>query len=191
MNEVDALCMFNEAQQALNQLEAKVRGITEKRDSYKLPSEQHERESKSLRAELEVAQKKHPDLAEQVRIFEVSDDELGSVTNDWNPQVQQKIDQVAQLRVEMDVVKAKTNKWRGRMDRRASEKEAARVQLTSAEVQLRAAKEKVEPQSRKVGELQSRLNLAASERKTMLKELEMAKSVAAVVKTNADESGPI
>ncbi|XP_070031104.1 uncharacterized protein [Nicotiana tomentosiformis] len=62
MNELDTPCLFNDAQQAsvlhhetflryrdeLNQLEAEVRGLTEKRNTYKLLSEQREGEAKSL-----------------------------------------------------------------------------------------------------------------------------------------------
>nr|XP_009621154.1 uncharacterized protein LOC104112831 [Nicotiana tomentosiformis] len=99
INEVDSPYQFNEAQHALNrasvlhhevflryqdklnQLKAEVRGLTEKRNSYKLLKEQCEGEAKSLRAKLEVARKENADLVEQVKIFEVSDDELGSVTN--------------------------------------------------------------------------------------------------------------
>ncbi|XP_070040629.1 COP1-interactive protein 1-like [Nicotiana tomentosiformis] len=170
--------------------EAEVLGLTEKRDSYKLLSEQRggEGEAKSLRAELEVARKEHADLVEHIKIFEVSNDELGSVTNYRNPKVQQKIDQVAQLQFEKDTVKDKTDEWRSKMDRLASEKEVARVQLTSAEVHLRAAKERAEVQAKKVEELQSLLSSAASNRKIMAKELEMAKSAAAVVKA---DGGPI
>ncbi|XP_070015292.1 peroxisomal and mitochondrial division factor 1-like [Nicotiana sylvestris] len=83
MNEVDAPYLFNEAQQALNrapvlhnetflryqdemsQLEAEVKELVEKRDIYKLLSEQCEGEVKSLRAELDTAQKEHADLVEQ------------------------------------------------------------------------------------------------------------------------------
>ncbi|XP_070035594.1 uncharacterized protein [Nicotiana tomentosiformis] len=100
--------MYNEAQTAsvlhhetflryrdeLNQLEAEVKGLIEKRYTYKLLSEQREGEAKSLRAELEVARKEHADLVEQVKIFEVSDDELDTVTNGRNPQVQQNIDRI-------------------------------------------------------------------------------------------------
>ncbi|XP_016494023.1 uncharacterized protein LOC107813288 isoform X1 [Nicotiana tabacum] len=66
MNELDTPCLFNDAQQVLNrasvlhhetflryrdelnQLEAEVRGLTEKRNTYKLLSEQREGEAKSL-----------------------------------------------------------------------------------------------------------------------------------------------
>ncbi|XP_070050280.1 uncharacterized protein [Nicotiana tomentosiformis] len=50
----------------LNQYEAEVRGLTEKRDTYKLLSEQREGEAKSLRTKLEVARKEHADLVEQL-----------------------------------------------------------------------------------------------------------------------------
>lgn len=55
----------------------------------------------------------------------------------------------------MDAVKAETEEWRGRMDRLASKKETTWEQLTSAEVQLREAKEKAEVQAKKFKELQS------------------------------------
>nr|XP_016472395.1 PREDICTED: myosin-2 heavy chain-like [Nicotiana tabacum] len=93
---------------------AEVRELIEKRDAFKLLSEQLEEEAKNLRAELEVSRKDHADLVEQV---------------------QQKLDQIDQLRAEMDIVKAESDEWRGKMDRLASEKEAARAQLTSAKIQ--------------------------------------------------------
>ncbi|XP_070041340.1 uncharacterized protein [Nicotiana tomentosiformis] len=70
MNEVDAPYLFNKVQQALNrdnlkQLEARVRELTEKRDAFKLFSEQLKSETKDLRAELEVARKDHADLVDQ------------------------------------------------------------------------------------------------------------------------------
>ncbi|XP_070041431.1 uncharacterized protein [Nicotiana tomentosiformis] len=143
MNEVDTPCLFNEAQQALNwyrvevnKLEDEVKELAEKRVMYKLLSEQHEEEVKSLRAELDAAQKGHVDLVEQVNIFEVSDDELDMATNDQNSQVQQKIDRIDQLLAEMNEVKAMAEGWKGKMDRFALEKETDREQLTSVEVQL-------------------------------------------------------
>nr|XP_033515956.1 uncharacterized protein LOC117280362 [Nicotiana tomentosiformis] len=112
MNEVGESCLFNEAQQALNrasilhhesfikyrteanQLEAEVRELVEKRDTYKLLNEQHEEAVKSLRAELDAAQKEYADLVEHVKIFEVSNDELAMATNDQTSQVQQKVDRI-------------------------------------------------------------------------------------------------
>lgn len=38
---------------------------------------------------------------EKVKVFEVNDDELDSVTNALNPQVQKNLDQIDQLQVEM------------------------------------------------------------------------------------------
>ncbi|XP_070036531.1 uncharacterized protein [Nicotiana tomentosiformis] len=153
---------FLRYREELSLLEAKAKELIEKREMYKLLIEQREGEVKSLRAELKVARKEHDDLVEQVKIFELSDEELDLVTNDRNLQVQQKIDQVAQLQVEMDVVKAEIDEWRDKMDRLVSEKEVARAQLTLAEVQLREAKEKAEARAKKVEELQSRLSSAAS-----------------------------
>nr|XP_033515631.1 protein maph-9-like [Nicotiana tomentosiformis] len=138
----------------LKQLKAKVRELTEKRDAFKLLSEEIEWEVKNLRAKLEVARKEHADLVEQV---------------------QQKPDRIDKLRAEMDIVKAETDEWRGRMDRLASEKE------------LRAAKERAEVQIKKVEELQSRLGSAVSDRESLAKELRTAKSEVIVVKAEADE----
>ncbi|XP_070046781.1 uncharacterized protein [Nicotiana tomentosiformis] len=204
MNEIDAPYLFNEAQQALNQasvlhhenllryqdklnqLEDEVRGLTEKRDTYKLLSEQRKGEAKSLRAELEVARKEDAYLVKQINIFDVSDDELDTVTNGQNPQVQQKIEWIDQFRAKMDAVKVEAEEWRGRMDCLASEKETARAQLTSAEVQLRATKEKAEVQAQEIEELQSQLSSAVSDRETLPKELKAAKSVVEVTKADAD-----
>nr|XP_033508845.1 uncharacterized protein LOC117273756 [Nicotiana tomentosiformis] len=152
MNELDAPCLFNEAQHALNrasvlhhetflqyrdelsQLEAEVKEIDEKRDMYKLLSEQREGEIRNLRAELDAAQK------EDVAVVE---------------QVQQKLDRIDQLRAEMDEVKVMAEEWKGKMDLLASKKEIAREQLTSAEVQLRASREKADARSQKIKDLQS------------------------------------
>ncbi|XP_070053019.1 uncharacterized protein [Nicotiana tomentosiformis] len=155
----------------LNQLEAEVRGLTEKRDTYKLLSEQHERETKSLRAELEVARKDHADLVEYVKIFEVSDDDLDTVTNGRNLRDQQKIDWIDQLCAEMDAVKVETEEWRGKIDRLAWKKETVRTQLTSAEVQIRATKEKAKVQAQKIKEIHSQLSSVVSDRENLAKKL--------------------
>nr|XP_033516761.1 uncharacterized protein LOC117281067 [Nicotiana tomentosiformis] len=133
MNEVDLSCMFNEVQLALNrasvlhhdrflrywtevnQLEAEVKEIAEKRDMYKLLSEQHERVVKNLQSELDAAQKEHANLVEKV---------------------QQKIDWIDQLRPEMNEVQAMADVWKCKMDWLASKKETAQAQLASVEVQL-------------------------------------------------------
>nr|XP_009592124.1 uncharacterized protein LOC104089021 [Nicotiana tomentosiformis] len=83
----------------------------------------------------------------------------------------QKLDRIDQLRAEMDIVKAETDEWRGRMDCLALEKEAAQAQLTLAEIQLRAEKERAEVQTKKIEELQSRLGSAVSDRESLAKEL--------------------
>ncbi|XP_070037072.1 tropomyosin-2-like [Nicotiana tomentosiformis] len=154
---------------------------------YKLLSEQLEGEVKNLRAELDVAQKEHADLLEQVKIFEVSDDELDTVSNGLNPKVQKKIDRVDQLQAEMDEVKAMAEEWNGKMDRLASEKETAREQLASAEAQLRSVKEKAETRSRKIEDLQSQLGPAVAARDTFARELEAAKSVAETTRVDTKE----
>ncbi|XP_070049861.1 uncharacterized protein [Nicotiana tomentosiformis] len=205
MNEVESSCLFNEAQQTLNRasvlhhetflryqeepslLDAEAKEPIEKRDMYKLLNAQREEEAKSLWAELDAVQKEHVILVEEVKVFEVTDDEVDLVTNGGNPQFQQKIDRVDHLRTEMNTVKAETDEWRGMMDRLALEKETARAQLALAEAQLQVAKEKVEVQAKKVEELQSQLSSAASEQEIMAKELETAKLATVVVKVDADE----
>ncbi|XP_070045856.1 uncharacterized protein [Nicotiana tomentosiformis] len=74
----------------LSQLEAEVKELAEKRGMYKLLSEQREGEVRSHQAELDADQKEHADLLEQVKIFEVSDDEPYKVSNGQNLHVQQK-----------------------------------------------------------------------------------------------------
>ncbi|XP_070053685.1 uncharacterized protein [Nicotiana tomentosiformis] len=154
MNEVEVPYLFDEAQQALNRAlvlhhedslryrekfkhhEAETRELAEKKDTYKLVSEK-------LQAELEAARKEHADLVEQVRrIFELSDDNSETLANNPNPQVQKRLDQIGQLQVEVDTVKAEAKEWKKNMDRLASKKEIARAQLASTEVQLRSIKEK-------------------------------------------------
>ncbi|XP_070036504.1 interactor of constitutive active ROPs 3-like [Nicotiana tomentosiformis] len=163
MNELEAPCMLNEAQHALNRAsvlhhetflryreelkhhEVETRELTEKRDTYKLLSEK-------LQAGLEAAQKEHADLVEQVRrVFEVSDDESDTVANDPNPQ------------------------------------ETGRAQLASVEVQLQAAKEKTSVQAKKIEELQSQLNSIVSVQENLAKDLEAAKSEVVMVRAEAND----
>nr|XP_016500152.1 PREDICTED: myosin heavy chain, embryonic smooth muscle isoform-like [Nicotiana tabacum] len=49
----------------VNQLEAEIKELAEKRDMYKLLSEQHEGVVKNLQAELDTAQKEHADLVKK------------------------------------------------------------------------------------------------------------------------------
>ncbi|XP_070054080.1 uncharacterized protein [Nicotiana tomentosiformis] len=178
---------FRRYRKELKQLEAEVRELTKKRDAFKFLSEQFEGETKSFRAELKGSRKEYIDLTKQVNIFEISDDELNLVTDGQNPQVQQKLDRIAQLQAEMDIVKAEAEEWRGRMDHLDSEKEAVRAQLNLTEIQLRAVKERAGVQTKRVEELQLQLGSTVSNRKNLAKELETAKSVAVVVKADADE----
>ncbi|XP_070057866.1 uncharacterized protein [Nicotiana tomentosiformis] len=171
----------------LSQLEAEVKEITKKRNMYNLLSEQREGEVKNLQAELDTTQKEHADLMEQVKIFEVSDGKLCIATNGQNPQVQQKVDRVDQLRTEMDEVKAMVEEWKCKMDQLASENETARENLASAEVQLRAAMEKTEARSQKIENLQSQLGSVVAERDTLAEELKAAKSVAEITRADAKE----
>ncbi|XP_070031721.1 intracellular protein transport protein USO1-like [Nicotiana tomentosiformis] len=142
---------------------------------------------KNPRAELEVARKEHTDLVEQVKVFEVSDDEFDLVTDGQNPQVQQKLDRIDQLRAEIDIVKVETDEWRCRINRLASEIMVARALLASTEIHLRVAKERAEVQTKNVEELQSRLGSDVSDQKSLAKELKTAKLEVVVIKVEADE----
>ncbi|XP_070055438.1 uncharacterized protein [Nicotiana tomentosiformis] len=136
------------------------RELTENRDAYKFLS-------KKLHAELEAAWKEHADLVEQVRrFFEVSDDESDTMPNVPNPQVQKKLDQIEQLQVEVDTVKAEAEEWKRNMDR---------------------FKEKALVHAKIIEELQSQLSSAVSGQENLAKELEAAKSEVTVVKAEADE----
>ncbi|XP_070050848.1 uncharacterized protein [Nicotiana tomentosiformis] len=147
MNKVDVPCLFNEALQTLNrastphhksflryrvevnQLELELKEKAQKRDTYKLLSEQQDGFIKDLQDELDRAQKEasilrreHADLVEKVKVFEVTNEELVVVANDKTSQVQQKIDQ---LRKEMDEIQVMADGWKSKMDLLHSEKETA------------------------------------------------------------------
>lgn len=126
---------FLRYQKKLNQPKAETRELIERKDDYKLLSEQHEGKVKKLKGDLEAARKEYANLVEQVRrVFEVSDDESDTVANGPNPHVQQKIDQIRQLQVEVDAVKVEVEECKKNMDHLALEKETARAQLTLAKV---------------------------------------------------------
>ncbi|XP_019253718.1 PREDICTED: uncharacterized protein LOC109232411 [Nicotiana attenuata] len=178
---------FLRSREELNRYEAEIRGLTEKKDAFKLLSEQREEEVKSLRNDLEASQEEHADLVEQVnRIFAVTEEKSSIVTNDLNPQVQQKIDIIGQLRKEVETIKTEAEEWKKNMDRLASEKETARAQLASTEVQLQNIKEKTLVQAKKIEELKSQLGFVISDREKLVAELEAAKSEVEATKANVD-----
>nr|XP_033509407.1 DNA ligase 1-like [Nicotiana tomentosiformis] len=161
--------------------EVKTRELTEKKDAYKLLSEKSQ-------AELEAAQKENADLVEKVRrVFKVSDNESDIMANDSNPQVQKKLDQIEQLQGEVDTVRVDVEEWKKNMDCQASEKETARAQLNSAEVQLRTVKEKNLVQAKNTEGLQSQLNSVVSGQENLVKELEATKLEVVVVRAKADD----
>jgi len=73
------------------------------------------------------------------------------------------------------------------MDRMASKKDTGRAQLTSAEVQLRAAKEENLVPAKMIKGLQSQLNSVVSGQQNLAKELEVTMSEVAVVRAGADD----
>uniref|UniRef100_A0A1S3ZBA2 Axoneme-associated protein mst101(3)-like n=1 Tax=Nicotiana tabacum TaxID=4097 RepID=A0A1S3ZBA2_TOBAC len=91
-----------------------------------------------------------------------------------------------QLRVEVGVVKVEAEEWKRNIDCLASEKEAARAQLASAETQLRSLKEKASVQAKKIGEFQSRLGSVTSDRERLAIELAAAKSEVEITMANVD-----
>nr|XP_018628969.1 uncharacterized protein LOC104104247 [Nicotiana tomentosiformis]XP_033514083.1 uncharacterized protein LOC104104247 [Nicotiana tomentosiformis]XP_033514084.1 uncharacterized protein LOC104104247 [Nicotiana tomentosiformis]XP_033514085.1 uncharacterized protein LOC104104247 [Nicotiana tomentosiformis] len=83
----------------------------------------------------------------------------------------------------MDEVKAMAEGWKGKMDRLASEKETAREQLASVEVQLRVA----EAWAQRIEDLRSQLGLAIAEHDALGKELETTKSASEITRADAAE----
>ncbi|XP_070039533.1 uncharacterized protein [Nicotiana tomentosiformis] len=112
---------------------------------------------------------------------------LNTLANDSNPQVQKRLDQIEQLQVEVDMVKAGAEEWKKNMDRLTSKKEIARAQLGSAEILLRAINDKYSVQANKIKELHSQLNSVVSGQEALAKELEAAKLEVVVTKTEADD----
>ncbi|XP_033515135.1 GRIP domain-containing protein RUD3-like [Nicotiana tomentosiformis] len=157
------------------------RDLVEKKNVYKLLNER-------LQTELEASRKEHADLVEQVRrIFKLSDDDSDTLANETNPHVQKRLDQTEQLQVEVDTMKAEAEEQKKNMDCLASEKETVRAQLASAEVQLRAIKEKYSVQVNTIEGLQYQLNSAIFGQENLAKELEAAKLEVTVVRAEADD----
>ncbi|XP_070035964.1 uncharacterized protein [Nicotiana tomentosiformis] len=178
---------FLQSRGELSRYKAEVRRLTEERDALNLLGRQREGEVKRLQVELEVSQKEQTELAEQVqRIFGFNDIDSELMANNSVPQVEQKFEVIRQLRAEVDVVKSEAEEWKKNMDRLPSEKETARTQLTSAEVQLRNLKEKTLVQAKNIEEFQSRLGSMTSDRERLASELAAAKSEAEIAMANAD-----
>ncbi|XP_070007916.1 uncharacterized protein [Nicotiana sylvestris] len=217
MNKVERSNFFNEAQQALNrdlvlhheiflrsrleiiQLEFELKEQVLKKDIYRAISEQQDEALKDLpilQAELEKAQNEalslkgeHDDLADKVNIFEATNEKLLVVTNNATLQVQEKVDLIDQLRAEIDEVKATTEAWEGSMDLLASEKEDTKVELTSAEYQLRMAKNKADKWSRLNDKLRAQLNSTVMERDALSQEYAALRSKLDVTSIDSSDVG--
>ncbi|XP_070031820.1 uncharacterized protein [Nicotiana tomentosiformis] len=87
--------------------------------------------------------------------------------------LQQKLEAIGKLREEVDMIRAETLGWKDGMDRLAAEKETARAQLSSTENQLQRIKEKSSVQARKIEELEAQL---ASELAKAKSDVEIAKA---------------
>jgi len=137
-----------------------------------------EKEIEGLRAELAVAQKEQSKVNEKVnKVLDVYGLGSGVMANDSISQIQRLHETIAQLRGEVDEVKAETTVWKQKMDRLALEKEVARAQLLVAESQLQGVKEKSSSQTKKIEELEARLAT----------ELAKAKFEVEKVKANVEE----
>ncbi|XP_070036024.1 uncharacterized protein [Nicotiana tomentosiformis] len=137
----------------LSWYKAKVQRLIEERDALKLLGGQREGEVKRLQAELEVSRKEQTELIEQVqKIFGFNEIDSELRANNSVLHVEQKFEVIRQLRAEVDVVKSEAEEWKKNMDHLASEKETARTQLASAEVQLRSLKEKTLVQAKNIEE---------------------------------------
>nr|XP_016475075.1 PREDICTED: fibrinogen- and Ig-binding protein-like [Nicotiana tabacum] len=124
---------FSKSRAELDRCEADLKKLTEERNYLKLLIEQKEEEVKGLRAKLATTHKTQIDLIEQ------------------------KAKKIEQLREEAKMKEAETLGWRQNMDRLASEKDAARAQLSSAERQLQSMKEEILDLAKKIEELEVRL----------------------------------
>ncbi|XP_070049655.1 WEB family protein At1g12150-like [Nicotiana tomentosiformis] len=178
----------------VNQLELEIKELAQKKDMYKLLSEQQEGVIKNLQAELDGAQKEasvlrreHADLIEKVKVFEVRNEDLIAVANDNTSQVQQKTDQIDQLRKEMDEIQVMADGWKSKMDLLDSEKETAQDKLSSVEVQLRVAKEKDDKRAQQNEDLRTQLGSAIAERDTLGKEIQVIRSKLEITSADADE----
>ncbi|XP_070035487.1 tropomyosin-like [Nicotiana tomentosiformis] len=134
-----------------------------------------------------VLRREHVDLVEKVKVFEVRNEDLVAVANNNTSQVQQKIDQIDELRKEMDEIQVMADGWKSKMDMLASEKEIAQAKLSSMEVQLWVAKEKDDTRAQKNEDLRTQLGLAIAGRDALGKELEITTSGLDITSVDADE----
>nr|XP_016475947.1 PREDICTED: uncharacterized protein LOC107797561 [Nicotiana tabacum] len=160
---VGVSCLFNEAQQALNR-------------AFVL---HHEAFLRS-RGELSRYEAKIRRLTEERDAFnlisEQREGEAKGLRTELDAARKEQADLTEQLHVEVDVVKAEAEEWKKNMDRLASEKEAARAQLASAEIEIRGLKEKALVQAKEIEEFRSRLGSATFDRERLATKLAAAKS---------------
>lgn len=104
----------------VNQIELEIKELSQKRDMYKLPREQHEGVAKNLQVELDSAQKEasalrheHADLVEKVKVFEVRHEDPVAEAKNNTSRVYQKIDQLCK---DMDEIQIMANGWKNKMD---------------------------------------------------------------------------
>ncbi|XP_070049038.1 tropomyosin-like [Nicotiana tomentosiformis] len=98
------------------------------------------------------------------------------MANDKTSQVHLKIDQIDQLRKEMNEIQAMVDGWKSNMDMLALEKETAQAKLTSVEVQLRVVKEKVDKQAQLNEDLRAQLRSIVVERDALDRDHKAIKS---------------
>nr|XP_016491900.1 PREDICTED: myosin-7B-like [Nicotiana tabacum] len=113
----------------LNQLEAKVKELAEKRGMYKLLSEQREGEVKCLRAELDATQKKHADLLEQLR---AEMDEVKAVAEEWKVKMDRLASEKETAWKQLASVEAKLRSMKEKAETRSQKIKDLQSQLGSA-----------------------------------------------------------
>ncbi|XP_070049518.1 uncharacterized protein [Nicotiana tomentosiformis] len=165
----DAYIFLEEAQRLLSRAFVKLRAdlsqcktelhkVSEEKNALKLLCGQNDEAIKDLEADLAKAREEEAALDKQVSTLLI---EFGlDPTVEANAslsQLQQKIERIELLRGEVDQVKADCDRWKGNMDRLATEKETALARLSSAAVQLRGAKEKSSAQAKRIEELETGL----------------------------------
>ncbi|XP_070050334.1 uncharacterized protein [Nicotiana tomentosiformis] len=105
------------------------------------------------------------------------------IRKEHKAEVRQRLEQIEQLQTQVDAIQSEEEEFKKNMDILASKKETVQAQLELDETQLRAAKERASVQVEKIKELQSRLNLAFSDKASLANKLEVARSEVVVAKS--------
>ncbi|XP_070020464.1 WEB family protein At5g55860-like [Nicotiana sylvestris] len=155
---------FSKCRAELSRCEADLQRLIEEKNSLKLLSGQKEEEIKDLRAELATAHKEQTELIKQ-----------------------HKAEKIEQLCEEVNMMRAETLGWKQNMDHLASEKDAARSQLSLTESQLQGMKEESLAQNMKIEELEVRLAAKLAKVKSEAENVKAdAEAIVAIYQSDAE-----